>query len=401
MAEDFGLELTEFDPEYEILESEDIQRIESQIESTLKEIGEIRIKVTPDAKLSINENEVKVSNKSFRDAIIDSDIPIDDIVKSYSDAIESQGITFPEDMKESLRQQIQNNPMRTRNTEVKNDAQANIKYNSTIQKITDLSIEYGEGPKSFTSAIDAYNSATDPTTRQRIANAGNSELQKLSDVQDLNNRVTDIENKIKNDPEAKEKVQSALKDKLDMLKWFLTIGVGLFFTFEFLAAHRNALSGCWEYSSKGSKSKICNLTCNTDCQVQCDLTNASTDRKISTGKCTTIPPCPANQPILPQNCDISSSDCGNCSNGMCSAWCNDNNRVLTKPDGTQYAYRCVTASIDDAISDLFSTIDDLYDDLFKSSFFSTFIKWALIIGIILVVLFVFGNFILPLFKKNK
>lgn len=401
MAEEFGIELTEFDPTDEILESDDIQRIESQIESTLKEIGEIRIKITPDAKLSINENEVKIGNKSFRDSVIDPDIPINDTITAYSDAIESQGITFPDDMKESLRNQIENNPMRNRNTEVKNNAQANIKYNSISEKITDLSINYGEGPKTFESAIDAYNSTTDPTTRQRIASAGNSELQKLSDVRDLNNRVTDIENKMKDDPNAKEKVQSALKDKLDMLKWFLTVGVGLFFTFEFLAAHKNALSGCWEYSSKGGKSKICNLTCNTDCQVQCNLTNASTDRKTSAGKCTIQPPCPANQPILPQNCDISSSDCGNCNNGMCSAWCNDNNRVLSKPDGTQYAYRCVTASIDDAISDLFSTIDDLYDDIFKSSFFSTFIKWALIIGIILVVLFIFGNFIFPLFKKNK
>lgn len=150
---------------------------------------------------------------------------------------------------------------------------------------------------------------------------------------------------------AKEKFADALKLGL--------VGLAGFFTYEALAAHAAARTGCFvaktdQKTGDTTVCKISNLTCNQDAAAAGDLCNSFSPQ--CKGK---------DDKVFPEGCrpcylgiGDACNTCGGGTDSPCSKYC-DSKYLVTSMNGYNYDYKCVNCDVKCAFYDMWNKVTDI------------------------------------------
>jgi len=337
--------------------------------------GKFQLEVN-DKVISFGEEKV-----SFGEALTSPNIDSVEIADTFTKELGIKG-TAGSTFSEQIRDNIENSPKRNAIREV----------NEFKENVEEIKKGFSDSSASEQKINEITSSDGDATLQEEAKN--NKEIEKTDKkVKDGAKDKTKFE-KFKEG--VKEKLGS-LYDKLTDTDWgnIAKNGLILFFTYEFLDAHRNGKSGCFRYDNTGKSCKVIELTCNKNWKTQFNACGAGSFKCIQgPDKKNVDPNCPND------------SDCDN-GKGDCSIYCTCDKLQCNPDSKTRYQYQCVSGmSIFDSFCDVAGTIADIADSAFGTGtgLVQTLLKWLKWIALIIVialVIFVIIKLFMIIFKKKE
>ena len=209
-------------------------------------------------------------------------------------------------------------------------------------------------------AIDAANSILESSSKD-IQDLFRNQAKTQAELDSNIKKMNEVLDKLAKDaPTQQEKswYENAKEKFADALKLGL-VGLAGFFTYEALAAHAAARTGCFvaktdQKTGDTTVCKISNLTCNQDAAAAGDLCVSFSPQCI--GK---------DDKVFPEGCrpcylgiGDACNTCGGGTDSPCSKYC-DSKYLVTSMNGYNYDYKCVNCDMKCAFYDMWNKVTDI------------------------------------------